>query len=694
MVVLLAALAILLGLVIGPIIVGGEQPVEHAEPIQERISSDGSTSSTEQATKQFTLGQIVGLWAAATLPMALLAWFAAPIVIERVDLPAVVIYLLVLTVGFAWQTALSFWVILRQEGNLRWATLRRSTWLNRPRHPQTGEPRLRALWRVLLRWPLLLVSLIIGILAPVWLMLARRFGGFDYYAVPFLRWPAYANITELASPEFAQQWWVLVAGMLGWFWSTILAEELLFRGVLLPRMAGMFGKRDWLANALLYAGYHLFQYWMIPFRLIEGVIVARNARRYTSNWMSILIRGAEGTLVLGLLLLGVTSRPMTSSALPDTLPYISRRPEPLVLNRGAPPAIPSYDPTNFNPYQIDLRGADLSGLDLRSAMDDLVYAAFDTRTIWPTHSLPTGFDPAQILALGKDPGLGVDALHAQGITGRGVGLAIIDQPLLTEHTEYAERLQWYEETSRSSLATYQASMHGPAVASLAVGRTVGVAPEADLYYIGNVTDLTSIVLHSHDFAQAMRRILQVNEQLPADRRIRVISISSGWVPPLAGYDDVTAAVREAEDADIMVVNVGTGTGLPSDIVLRGLGRPPTADPDAFESYEPGIWWAADFYAGNFEFDRLLVPMDSRTVASPAGPNNYAFSRVGGGSWVPPYIAGLYALAVQVDPTITPDRFWDTALHTGRVIEIEHEGRTFSLGTIVDPVALIGALSRE
>ena len=29
-------------------------------------------------------------------------------------------------------------------------------------------------------------------------------------------------------------------------------------------------------------------------------------------------------------------------------------------------------------------------------------------------------------------------------------------------------------------------MHGPAVASIAVGKTVGVAPEADLYYISSV----------------------------------------------------------------------------------------------------------------------------------------------------------------------------------------------------------------
>ena len=37
----------------------------------------------------------------------------------------------------------------------------------------------------------------------------------------------------------------------------------------------------------------------------------------------------------------------------------------------------------------------------------------------------------------------------------------------------------------SSACDPDAQMHGPAVSSIAVGKTVGVAPEADLYYIGS-----------------------------------------------------------------------------------------------------------------------------------------------------------------------------------------------------------------
>jgi subtilisin family serine protease len=308
--------------------------------------------------------------------------------------------------------------------------------------------------------------------------------------------------------------------------------------------------------------------------------------------------------------------------------------------------------------------------------------------------MPQGYVPAQILELSKDPGLGVRGLHAQGLTGRGVGIAIIDQVLLTEHQEYARQLRWYEEIDSGDptqvlMGPVTAQMHGPAVASLAVGQTVGVAPEADLYYIGAVGGLRSSFMNLHDYARAVRRILQINEQLPANQKIRVISISWGWLPNIPGYDDFKAAVQEAKAAGVFVVSVNIEEIY--GFKFQGLGRSPTADPDAFESYEPGIFWASDIYTGHYSYDRLLVPMDSRTTAGPGGDDEYTFYRQGGWSWAVPYIAGVYALAAQADPTITPDRFWSLALETGRTIDVEHEGQTFKLGLIIDPVALINAL---
>ena len=74
-----------------------------------------------------------------------------------------------------------------------------------------------------------------------------------------------------------------------------------------------------------------------------------------------------------------------------------------------------------------------------------------------------------------------------------------------------------------------------------------------------------------------------------------------------------------------------------------------------------------------------------------GKDEYAFYREGGWSWAIPYIAGAYALAAQVDSSITPDRFWTLALQTGRTIEVGSGAQKQSLGKILDPVALIAAL---
>ena len=62
----------------------------------------------------------------------------------------------------------------------------------------------------------------------------------------------------------------------------------------------------------------------------------------------------------------------------------------------------------------------------------------------------------------------------------------------------------------------------------------------------------------------------------------------------------------------------------------------------------------------------------------------------GRSWGVPYLAGLYALACQVDPDITPDKFWSTALDTGQSINLSvyEEG---CRAVIVQPVRLIEAL---
>jgi hypothetical protein len=240
-------------------------------------------------------------------------------------------------------------------------------------------------------------------------------------------------------------------------------------------------------------------------------------------------------------------------------------------------------------------------------------------------------------------------------------------------------------------------MHGAAVTSIAVGKTVGVAPEAELYYIGSTTGDWDPGTHEFTYnfeyyAQALRRILEVNQRLPEKHKIRVVAMQIGWHSEQQGYDDITSAVNEASEQGVFVINSTLRNT--HGLSFHGLGRSPLSDPNDFWSYQPGMWWEKEFFKKGSLSDTLLIPMDSRTTASPTGIEDYVFYREGGWSWSIPYLAGMYVLAVQVKSDITPDQFWETALTTGRTIHIEHNNRDYEFGVILDPQALIEALKTK
>lgn len=386
---------------------------------------------------------------------------------------------------------------------------------------------------------------------------------------------------------------------------------------------------------------------------------------------------------------------------PSTQVKITKHPEPATFNRESVGTLPPPNPAYEGDKTLDLRSYDLSSLDLKDKGKDLEYAEFDSKTIWPK-SLPDKFDPKKQMDLGKSPGLNIKKLHKKGITGKGVGLAIIDQTLLVDHIEYKDNLKMYEEIHNFG---DQAQMHGPAVASIAVGKNVGVAPDADLYYIAETHGEYKNNDFEYDFtwvAKSIDRILEVNNTLPQDKKIRVISISLGWDKSQKGYEEVNAAVDKAKKAGVFVVSSSL---INTDgYMFNGLGRNPLSDPEATSSYEPGLFWKDRYYEYGNEFytmmgekagvkidEVLLIPMDSRTTASPTDPKDYVFYREGGWSWSIPYVAGLYALACEVNPEVTPEIFWSTALKTGDTIKVQNNGKDYEMKKVVNPVKLMEAL---
>lgn len=336
----------------------------------------------------------------------------------------------------------------------------------------------------------------------------------------------------------------------------------------------------------------------------------------------------------------------------------------------------------YNYFGYDIRSTDLSDSDLSKEYDKLLQSTFDSKTIWPD-KLPDDFDPEEIMELYKNPGLNVRSLHEKGITGKGVGIGIIDQTLLVDHIEYKNQLKYYSESK--NVKTHSAAMHGPGVASIAVGKNVGVAPEADLYYIA--ADYMSVNEDFTTIADSINELLDLNKTLPSENRIRVISISWGNEDNGAkGGEALGEAYKRAESEGVLVITTSLSNRMPLEFF--GLDKIPLSDPDDINSYisEP-------YYFDKLKFN-ICVPMNYRCTASPTGKEDYVVYRNGGASWTVPYIAGLYALACQVKPDITYQEFWMLASVTSKGSNGTYQSQSYLVPYIVDPVNLMETLMRK
>ncbi len=261
-------------------------------------------STATQSESQYSLVQILGIWVAAALPMAILGWVVAPALapdFKSDPIGAGAIRVGALGVGLIWQFVLAMLIIYREEGDLRWATIRRRGRLNTPRDPKTGEPRHR-----LLLWLIPIIILLTAFTLFVSSELGRLWVGvFPFFAEP----PSFAFGALLESPEIQAQlvgaWWFLGLFLIMGVFNTVLGEEFLFRGVLLPKMNGRFGKWDWVANGVLFGAYHWHQPWSIPLSIITGIFFfAFPAKRFRSTWMSIIVHSIQ-TVFFRFLILGV-----------------------------------------------------------------------------------------------------------------------------------------------------------------------------------------------------------------------------------------------------------------------------------------------------------------------------------------------------------------------------------------------------
>jgi uncharacterized protein len=244
--------------------------------------------------KQYSLAQILAVWAAAALPMGVLAWIVAPAIKGSFSgegtVPMAKALILLLAAGLFWECVLVAGLVWHEQRTFRWTVVRNVLWLRSPRSPSTGRVGGR-LWLLLI---------------PLTMLFAL--GGF----VPTFSTPKDRDLATWigtsSGKHFMQGNWGWYAGILFLFVLNIVGEELLFRGVLLPRMKRVFGRGDWLANAILFTVYHLHEPWLMPGTFVcDTFAYVYPSRRYQSTWIGIIVHGSQ-TLFFGALLLALVLR--------------------------------------------------------------------------------------------------------------------------------------------------------------------------------------------------------------------------------------------------------------------------------------------------------------------------------------------------------------------------------------------------
>ena len=239
------------------------------------------------AVRQYSLAQILGVWAAAAVPMGVLAWIVAPWLRDQLggDEPFAQALLICITAGLIWQFVLVLILTRRELGGLQWSRVREALWLRAPRDPKTGRVGGRVWW-----WVLPFVVLF---------ALEAALGNPGTLGEGLRRFP------EL------RPWRGLLPRSVGLVRGGRRARRLQHRarrGAALPgASAAANAGRLWKGRlgrqrGAVRASTTCISRGCIPTSLVDIFALAYPSRRFQSAWMGIIVHSAQSVVVIGVVL--------------------------------------------------------------------------------------------------------------------------------------------------------------------------------------------------------------------------------------------------------------------------------------------------------------------------------------------------------------------------------------------------------
>jgi serine protease AprX len=297
----------------------------------------------------------------------------------------------------------------------------------------------------------------------------------------------------------------------------------------------------------------------------------------------------------------------------------------------------------------------------------------------------TGVD-AGSLATTYPKTIGADKLWAAGITGKGVGVAVVDSGINGAMPDF-KNADGSSRITANVIANPDATRpgddvgHGTHVAGIIAGNSfnrdagdpargayVGIAPEANLVAVKTADDAgDSTVL---DVITALQFVVDHKDDL----NIRVVNLSVSSDTPGSYRDDpLDAAVEFAWHAGIVVVAAAGNRGDAADAVQYAPGNDPyvisVGATDEAGTVDPSDDTTAAFSSRGVTQDgvskpdllapgaRIVAPLAMGSAFQALCPQCVVgadYLRIGGTSMSAPVVAGAAALLLQARPELNPD----------------------------------------
>lgn len=212
------------------------------------------------------------IYGLAALHLYGLSTFAIPFLSTATGQETILFWFIVAGLGVFLPLLITAWLIIKKEG----FNLTKETWASRLR--------FRKVTKRDLKWSLFGILIVMILSGLVMQGLTLFLGEFDH-TPPFMAF----------EPLSSGRYWLLAVWLPYWVLN-IMGEEILWRGVMLPRQEVALGKNAWIFHGFGWGLFHIAFGWqllitLIPLLFVQSFVVQRTQNSWTGVIMHAVING-------------------------------------------------------------------------------------------------------------------------------------------------------------------------------------------------------------------------------------------------------------------------------------------------------------------------------------------------------------------------------------------------------------------